>query len=370
MDIEDMYANIKSDEGTVDPEEAVIPDPPENEEENEDNEPGEGEGSEGTPPAEGGTPEAAASTDVITSFLERYNVEGGIINYKDGSTANFKDLGVDEQLEILESLAQSTAPSIEAQYDLVPDEIEVLNAMRTNNLTFDQIVDQTVNARLQEIEQSHALGTPVDYASVQPEDIYRRFLKENNPDSTIDEIEEDLVAAMESKVFSSTVEFLRSKYKADQDSTITDWNSQRELQRNQEIESDKAEIVAAVSQLTQIGGWPISDDMKNEVLEDIMETDSDGQSKFMREVLSDPEKLFTAAWYMKNGQGYFEYLDTYYKEEIRKAKLGTPAKAVPPTSPQGFNRNRQPEDQKKSTNAVIQKNIPEKFTSLEDFAGQ
>jgi hypothetical protein len=375
MDFEEMYNKLDEseqgskipnagDEGTPGGSEGTPP---------EDNEEGEGsdhpEGEEGSE----GAGDAPQPSSVINSFLERYGVENGTISYQDGTTAVFSELPVEEQLEVLETLAQSTSPSVESEYGLVQEEIDVLNAMRNNNLTFDEIVDQVVASRLQEKELNSRFGAATDFSKVATDDIYRTFLQEQNPEYTPEEIEEDLALAKENKTFDVTVNILRGKYQEQQDKERATWLTNQKFNEQAELENDKKEIVTAVSGLTEIAGWPIDDDMKNEVLEDLVETDAKNQSKFMREVLSDPIKMFEAAWYIKNGPALFARLDAHYKEEVRKAKQGTPATPkkveVQPES-QSFNKRRQPEIQPPQQNPAIKKNIPEKFISLEDFAGQ
>jgi hypothetical protein len=337
-----------------------------------DDESGEGSGSQEGDEGSEGTGDAPQPSSVINSFLERYGVENGTISYQDGTTAVFSELPEEEQLELLETLAQSTSPSVESEYGLIQEEIDVLNAMRNNNLTFDQIVDQVVESRLQERELNSRFGSATDFSKVSTDDIYRTFLQEQNPEYTPEEIEEDLTLAKENKTFETTANILRGKYQEQQDKERASWLTSQRFNEQAELENDKAEIVTSVAGITEIAGWPIDDDMKNEVLEDLVDTKN--QSKFMREVLSDPVKMFEAAWYIKNGPALFARLDTHYKEEVRKAKLGapvTPKKVEPQTVSQSFNKRRQPEGQpQQQQNPVIKKNIPEKFISLEDFAGQ
>jgi len=96
-----------------------------------------------------------------------------------------------------------------------------------------------------------------------------------------------------------------------------------ELQQQEEfnnmLEEQRSTIVTVVQDINDIAGFKVSDEDKNNILHDLLETNEYGDSLFMEEVFSDPKTLFKAAWMYKNGEAYFDNLEQYYKKEIAKA---------------------------------------------------
>ena len=63
----------------------------------------------------------------------------------------------------------------------------------------------------------------------------------------------------------------------------------------------------------------LEDDEKNEVLSFLLDQDENGASQFYK-TLSDPNKLYEAAWFLRYGKESFDALKNAYESEIAKLK--------------------------------------------------
>ena len=88
-----------------------------------------------------------------------------------------------------------------------------------------------------------------------------------------------------------------------------------EAQATEVLESDRVQIATQVANIKDVVGFQISDDDKNEVLASILEVNEDGDSQFMEDVFSEPEKLFKAAWLFQNAEAHFDNLEKFWKKQ-------------------------------------------------------
>jgi hypothetical protein len=295
-------------------------------------------------------------------FLDQYGITGGVIEFEDGTTSNIDDLTPEEQFKIIEHIVNTTRPSVEEQYALTEGEIQALNLMRENNLNLDQIVEQMVEQRLIDIQASSQFEGDIDFEQMDSDEIFLRNLSKENPDYTPEELEEDLEIAKSMKGYEKTVNSIRRDFIHDRDTKKQEWLDGKQTRDNQEIEADTATIVNSVREITEIAGWPIDDQVKNEILADLVETNENRDSSFIANVLSDPKKMFEAQWFLKYGSTLFERMDTYYKSEMKKSfEKGAASRRSGEPRIEGFKKDRP------GTETPENKKIKNKSNNLEDL---
>ena len=269
-----------------------------------------------------GAGEDAAEEEVeltgVEQFLTNYGVQGGIIQYEDGTTARFSELNGTEQAEILSSLTQEAIPSIEEKYNLEDTEVNLLNTIRESGQTPEEFINNMIDYRTQTLLAQQELAS-IDYTAISDDAIYVKSLRDENPAITTDEIGEELAKAKELKSYTSSVSALRKGYISEQESVNYELSSQQREAFQAELEEQRYAVVQAVEDLNDIGGAPVTDEMKEFLLQDLMELNENNDPILMEKVFSDPQAMFEVNWFLNYGKDYMKNVDNYWKKEVSKA---------------------------------------------------
>lgn len=256
--------------------------------------------------------------DFILKFLERYNIVGGMIDTSKGEV-EFSSLSDEDKLKALEQIVDSTRPSIEDEYGLSEEELILLNSIRKSQMGVNDFLYKiSQDIRTDEYVDSMFSTPEYRFEDMSNEDIYKAYLMANSPEATEETIGQELEYAKKSAIFDKTAETLRNSFISNRESQKQELLDKQNEARVQEAKSSVGKYIGAAKKVNEIDGWPVSDEVKNNVLESLVEVDQVGKSKFIREVVEDPENAFKAMWYLQNGAEYFERLDTYYKGELKK----------------------------------------------------
>lgn len=265
----------------------------------------------------------------IERYLAQFDIEGGMIDFEDGTRRHFNDLDPDKQQEILQELHSTASADVEDQYGLSEDEIGLLNYLRSNNTTVDELVDQMAAQRLQTYLTTQQVQE-MDISKLDDDAVYTAFLLRSNPEAKPEQLEADLETAKKMSNFESVVKNLRNTFESERQQILERQMTEAKQKTLQEIENQRKEVVAAVSKMNQLDGFSLNDGMKNDVLDLVLNVDDDGDSVFMTEVFSSPENLFRAAFWYKNGPEIMKAREEYWKKEksaaykrgIEEAKKG------------------------------------------------
>jgi hypothetical protein len=247
-------------------------------------------------------------------YLSRFGIEAGMIEFDNGESKHFDELDAEKQEEVLAQLHSSNETSIEEKYGLDEKEIGFINYLRENKTSVEEFIQDAAARRVQTILAQQQVGNE-DYDKLDEDMIFTAFLKKNNPEATPEEIEEDLKKAKELKGYKTTVNGIREQFKKDQKAEVETLRTKSLQDRQKELEEERKLVVNKVSELNDIDGFQLDDSTKNSVLDLILEVDEDGDSRFLTEVFSDPEKLFRAAWWYQNGSDVMKQREEYWKKE-------------------------------------------------------
>jgi hypothetical protein len=254
----------------------------------------------------------------VEQFLTNYGVQGGVIQYEDGSTARFSELSGAEQAEILSSLTQEAIPSIEEKYNLEDTEVNLLNSIRESGQTPEEFINNMIDYRTQTLLAQQELAS-IDYTAISDDAIYVKSLRDENPEITTDEIGEELAKAKELKSYASSVAALRNGYISEQNIAASQYNAQQREAFEAELEEQRFAVVEAIENLNDIGGAPITDQMKEFLLQDLMELNENNDPILMEKVFSSPQAMFEVNWFLNYGKDYMANVDAYWKKEVSKA---------------------------------------------------
>ncbi len=276
---------------------------------------GDGDG-EGATASDDGTPTDidAESLSGMEQYLAQFDIEGGMIDFKDGSRTHFTELDDAKQLDVLTKLHESATQDVETKYGLDEEEIGLVNYMRQQEGTIDEIIDRLAQQRA----NTYITAQEVKTANIDDMDadaVYTAHLLKSNSEATTEQLESDLAKAKEMSNFDNIVTSLKAGMLTEQSTTIANQQQANINEMNNEIESQRKEVVEVVSKMDSIDGLTINDGIKNDVLDLILNVNDDGDSQFMTEVFGEPEKLFKAAFWYKNGQDIISNREDYWKKE-------------------------------------------------------
>jgi hypothetical protein len=280
-----------------------------------------GDGSDNDDDDNAGNDDNAEGTDNMTGielYLSQFNIEGGMIQFEDGSSKHFDELDSAKQSEILQQLHSSQAASVEDKYGLSDDEVGLINYARTNKKTVQEVIEELATERVQTILATRE-ATSTDFDKMSDDAIYTKFLKEDNPEITDEDIETKLEEAKRLSNYQSIVKTLKSKFSSAQEEQRKAENKKIEEAKVKELEDQRKAVVQKVASMNDIVGVELTDNIKNSILDKVLEVDEDGDSLFMNEVFSDPEKLFKAAFMYYYGDSVIGQRDEYWKKEKSSA---------------------------------------------------
>jgi hypothetical protein len=255
----------------------------------------------------------------VEQFLTAYGVQGGVITYEDGSSARFSELDSAEQAEILSSLVSESVPSIEEKYNLDEDEVNLLNTLRDSDMTSEEFINSLVDYRMQAVSAQRELST-TDYEAVSDDGIFVKSLRDSYPEITDEEIADELFKAKDLSSYATTTEAMRQLYMTQQ--AEDNYYKQEENNKvfSEQLEAQRHEIVETVEDINDIGGASISSEMKEYLLHDIMELNDNRDPILMEKLFGSPEAMFKANWFLNYGEAYMTETNSYWKNEVSKAR--------------------------------------------------
>lgn len=250
--------------------------------------------------------------DIITTLLS----QKGITDYtkiqfqnEEGELeeVNFNDLTKEEQLVILAS--EPTTPEI-SEY-----EMDVVNFMRENNVTLDEVLQyEREKAVAEYVENNKQTDYTVDDLS--NEELYRFDLQSRYPNLSDEELDVKIAQELlQPDLFAKMSDALRTEYKGLEDAQQTELAEQK-TQEDEKTYNDLVETMVKVAEDTNdLYSLDLEDNDKEEVLSFLLDRDINGQSAFAK-LLNDPEELFKLAWFAIKGAEAFDVTHEYYKKEI------------------------------------------------------
>lgn len=262
--------------------------------------------------------------DVITTFLkERGIADPTKIQFENENgeieDVDFNTLSREEQLTMLQEL---TNPG------LSDHEIEVVNYLRQNRVSFNEVIDYFANQRLEEYlnenpEARHVKNYSVDDYS--DEELYFADLKSKYPSFSDEELTSKLnIAKSDENLFKKEVEVLRESYKALEDQQIKDAEA-AEQQQYVDLQNSLMEAVGGFNEIVIDSTDPesdalvIEDEDKRQILAYLLNQDKDGKSQFVKDI-ENPNTLIELAYNRIYGSNNLQYVARYWKDELKNAR--------------------------------------------------
>ena len=268
-------------------------------------------------------------------------------------TVDFDTLDKETQLTMLKEL---TDPGLSEH------EIEVVNYLRRNNASFDDVINYFAEQRLQQYltenpDQVHQKVYSVDeYTN---DELYLADLKNKYPDFTDEELLAELDAAkLNEELFNKKSDIIRQQYKEQEDRQ----KQEAEAAEQQRYEDLQQNIVNAVLNFKEISidpdpesedwrGLEIEDGDRQNILSYLLDQDQEGKSRLVRDI-EDPNELIKLSWYKLYGDETFKHITGYWKGLLKEARQ------------ENAKLSKQIEKYKKGTNTVVTPTPGKKSNSL------
>lgn len=270
------------------------------------------------PPATDDPEPQPEDEDLITSMLKAKGINPDAIKLQNENgeieEIPFSELSKEEQLDLL------SYDEAEDNYGLEPEEIDLINELRTNNLSVQDYLKahraQAIQEYLSQIEEEP--NYQVDEMS--DDELFITDLKATVPELTEDEAIEQLNLEKQNEaLFNKKMSGMRAAYKQREDALVQQAQEAQEAQQREAAEAFENEIVQAIqdnetidlgeSQLT------LSEDDMNEIASFILDSDAAGV-RYLAKAVNDPQTLVQMAWFALKGPEAMRQISEYYKHQI------------------------------------------------------
>lgn len=276
------------------------------------------------------TPEKVITGGFLYEFLKEKGIEDPSklqFENEDGEIeeVDFNSLSDEEKLNIINSVSDP---------GLTQHETDVINYLRQNNVTFNQVIDYFSKKAVEDYlaqnpDQVYQKSYTID--DYTDDELYLADLKSKYPEFTDEELMSKLETAKANEaLFKKEVDALRVDYKKQEDAEI-EAQKQREQQDYDNLVGNLQNIlnnfneVALDSTDAESDVLEIEDSDKQQVLAYLLNQDSEGKSQLVKD-LENPATLIELAWLRTQGRTLIDNTTRYWKDLLKeerkeKAKL-------------------------------------------------
>jgi hypothetical protein len=259
--------------------------------------------------------DAQPTGSVLDELLKAKGITDSMVTIIDENEeekeVNFYDLSREDQLDILNMTEEPEAN------DLDNSEIDLINHLRTNNLSVDDFLAQYRESILAEVQQPVEPAYDID--AYDDQELFLLDLK-NKYDLTDEELQTELEKELaNADLFTKKVTKLRTEYKQLEDQYKAQQQAEFDAQREEQYNQFANAMVDISTNVSDFHGVYLEDNEKQETLSYLLDLDDSGVSRFSKD-LNDPDRLYEAAWYLRYGAEAFKALESAYEAEIAKLK--------------------------------------------------
>lgn len=283
-----------------------------------------------TPSDDNGDDNDQEDDDVITAMLKQQNItDRNKIQYEDENgqiqELPFDSLPLEDQLNILRGGQEKPQSNSD---DLDEEEIQLINYLRTNNLTAQQYADVIANQAVKNYQEGQPKQYKVDELS--DDDLFLLDLKSRVPD--IDD--ETAAAALDSakqneNLFSRQVEGIRSEYQQKEQDLAEQEAAQKQAQDSEQLQQFQDAIIGSINNLDQSNDFAfnLSQADKQELYNFMFQQDATGMS-YLNRAINDPQTLTKMSWYALHGDEAIDNMRNYYEHQITETRRTSYAKGL------------------------------------------
>ena len=238
----------------------------------------------------------------------KFQTETGVI------TTAFDDLSNEDKLQILNSSSAQEEDLI-----LDQDEANIINIMRENDLTAEQLINYFKYLGAEEYKASQTQFNIDNYTD---DELLALDLKSRFDDWTEEEILDEVERMKQNEaIYQKRVAKVKEDFQALAQKQLEEQQAQQASQSQQNQTQDSQQFMQAVKDAgknyTNYSGIDLDQDDLNKAYDYLFKPLLNGKSKFAVD-FSDPDKLMKLALLMTSGDEMFNNLHTTYLMEINK----------------------------------------------------
>lgn len=270
------------------------------------------------------------SEDFLHNFLKEKGIEDpSKLQWEDENgeitDVDFDSLSDEDKLNVLNSLSDP---------GLSQHEIDVVNYLRQNKVTFNQVIDYFTKKAVDDYIAQNPDSAPTKTYTIDDytdDELYLADLKSKYPDFTDEELTSKLNSAKSNEeLFKKEVNALRIEYKKEEDAQV-EAQKQKEEQTYNDLVNNLQNILGNFNEVVLDSTDPesdvleIEDSDKEQVLAYLLNQDTDGKSQLVKD-LENPTTLIELAWLRTQGRALIDNSTRYWKDLLKqerkeKAKL-------------------------------------------------
>ncbi len=273
---------------------------------------------------------AAASEDGSKDDIEDFINPADYVLKKSGYKKDEVDLGDGKLVKIADLTAEQQMDLVITEYDNQAEsylaKIKELEE-REPDLTFDDPLAQQMLDYLKEGGDVKKLAREIltkDPAAqakmLSDEDIVKLGIQKEFSEYTPEEVDEEFKEMSPEKV-ARRAKALRTKMEKEKPdlSNLTEAqkgiNAQAELVRRQQFETESGNVKKAASELKEIGGIPISEQVRTFLVSRALPKDADSDSAFVTSLQNNPKKILELEFWTNYGAKLLKSTEQFYYEK-------------------------------------------------------
>ena len=252
--------------------------------------------------------------DILSDFLKSRGIEDmSKIQFEDDNgnieEKSWNSLTREEQINILNTPLEDPSNNTP---DLSSDEIELLNAMRSSNLTPSEYIN---NFRQEQSPQEPQYK--VDDLS--DEEIFLLDLESRAGELSDEAASEALNNAKQNEeLFKKQVDGIRKEYKEREDYQLQQEQAEIEEQQQEEFQKFQDSVINSIDSFNSIGNLDLNfNEQDKEQLAQFMLSRDETGSTYLFQALQDPDILVRAAWFVLNGDEALNNISDYFINQIK-----------------------------------------------------
>ena len=252
--------------------------------------------------------------DILSDFLKSRGIEDmSKIQFEDDNgnieEKSWNSLTREEQINILNTPLEDPSNNTP---DLSSDEIELLNAIRSSNLTPQEYIN---NFRQEQIPQEPQYK--VDDLS--DEEIFLLDLESRAGELSDKAASEALNNAKQNEeLFKKQVDGIRKEYKEREDYQLQQEQAEIEEQQQEEFQKFQDSVINSIDSFNSIGNLDLNfNEQDKEQLAQFMLSRDETGSTYLFQALQDPDILVRAAWFVLNGDEALNNISDYFINQIK-----------------------------------------------------
>lgn len=259
--------------------------------------------------------------NVLEEYLKRHGIDDiSKLQFQDDSgettEVDFNTLTPEEQLEILTEVSNP---------GLSEDEVNAIDYLRRNRVTLEQAIEYFKQKAIEDYIAQNGDQTKYDIDDYSDDEIYIADLRFKFPTLTDEELSYKLEQAKQNEeLFKKEIDSIKESYK--ENVKLAQEEAEQEAKTQQE--EFKNSLITASQNFNEISldykdpdsdSLVIEPDDKQKVLSYILDQDTNGYSKFGKDLM-DPKILFELAWYRLYGKDVISNISSYFKDIIKNER--------------------------------------------------